>query len=91
MNLSWVTAGFVKDELFAWEGLCKRKTNYKIIHLIIFWIIWKERNNRAFEGKKSDFVTIKNKWLHLFWSIVLGHNLDNIVDFASLVNTLTVL
>lgn len=27
LGMNWVIAGSVKDELWAWEGLCKKKKN----------------------------------------------------------------
>lgn len=41
-----------------------------------------------FEGKEVDFVTINDRWFHYFGSIVLGHNLDSLEDFGSVINIL---
>lgn len=88
LGISWVMADSITSELLAWEGLSSRNKLFKLIPLTIFWVIWKERNKRAFEGKELDFNTIKNNWFHYFGSIVLGHNLDCSKDFAFIVNIL---
>lgn len=89
MGIQWVIAGSIKAELLAWEGLTFKNKCFRLIPLTIFWIVWKERNNRIFEGIERNFVNIKDKWLHLFGSIMLGHNLDSFDDFGLIVNILT--
>lgn len=61
MGVHWAIAGMNKGKLLAWEGFCRKDSSHRLIPLTIFWIIWKERNPRAFEGKELDFVSIKDK------------------------------
>lgn len=60
MWVSWVMAGNVCKELWAWTGFCKKKHLF-FIPLTIFWIVWKERNTRVFEGIETDFVNINDR------------------------------
>lgn len=85
LGISWVIAGSVKSELLAWDGLYKKNKSSRLIPLTIFWVIWKERNNKAFDGKEVNFCNIKNRWFHYFGSILLAHNLDNLDDLGSIV------
>lgn len=48
LGIKWVMAGSVKDELWAWARLCKKKKQLMLIPLTVLWVVWKERNNRAF-------------------------------------------
>lgn len=61
LGISWVMAGSAMNEILAWEGIVGRKKQFRLRPLTIFWVIWKERNNRAFKAKEVDFVTIKDK------------------------------
>lgn len=86
LGISWVIIGSVKGEMLAWEGLRSSNKCHILIPLTILWIIWKERSSRIFEGKETDFGTIKDRWLYFFGSIVLSHNLDSLEDFESIVD-----
>lgn len=89
LGMSWVMAGTNISELLAWESISSQKKKLiRIISLTIFWVIWKEHNNRAFEGEKVDFNTIKDNWFHYFDSTILGHNLDCMDDFGYIVDML---
>lgn len=74
-GVNWVIAGSINNELWAWEGFALNNHVTRLIPLIIFWVMWKEKNNRAFEGIEDTFVNIKDRWLHYFDSTLLGHNL----------------
>lgn len=89
MGIQWVIAGSVKAELLAWESIAAKNKHYRLIPLTIFWVVWKERDNRIFEGLEENFANIKDKSLHLFGSIILGHNLNCLDDFGATVNILT--
>lgn len=51
LGLSWVRNDSISSKLFAWEGFGNNRKKFRLISLTIFWVIWKERNNLAFEGK----------------------------------------
>lgn len=53
---------------------CKNKLA-NVIPLTVFWILWKEKNSRAFEGEKNSFSRLKDRWLNYFGSILLGHDI----------------
>lgn len=42
LGINWIIAGTVEDEIWAWEGLCKKRKFVKLILLTIFWVLWKE-------------------------------------------------
>lgn len=53
-------AGSVSDELCAWAELCKKKSYLMIIPIPVFWVEWKERKTRAFDGVENDFSNIRD-------------------------------
>lgn len=81
-------AGTVKEELLAWEMLSRKNKKFRLIPLTIFWVVWNERNNKAFEGKEDTFGNILNKWFHIFGSIALEHNINHFDDLGLIVNIL---
>lgn len=81
LGLSWVMANTISGELLAWEGLSKRNKFFKLIHLTIFWVIGKERNKLAFDGKELNFNTLKDNWFHYFGSTIIGLDIDSKIDF----------
>lgn len=87
LGIYWVMAYSVYYQLLAWEDLSSNKA-LKLISLTILWVIWKERNNRAFEGVEQDFNSINDKWFHYFGYTVLGHNLECFENLGSIVNIL---
>ena len=56
---SWVARDSIKSHLLAWECLFCRKVKKEEVALVlphvIFWSIWRERNQRAFEGVELLF------------------------------------
>lgn len=56
LGINWVIAGTLREELWAWGNVCKQKKHANLIPLTIFWVLWKERNRRAFEGRSGTFV-----------------------------------
>lgn len=69
-GIKWVIVGSVREDLWAWKGLCKKRTQLKLIPLTIFWVIQKEPNNRVFDGIESELTRIRDRWLHLFGSVM---------------------
>lgn len=74
----------VCSELMAWEGLGSNNNSIRLIPLTIFWVFWKKRNNKAFDGIEFDFNKIKDNWFHYFGSNLLGHNLDCFEDLGQI-------
>ena len=55
-NVDWVISSLVKDTLLSWHDSfvwIKRKKVWKVAFLCIFWTIWRESNQRAFETKNK--------------------------------------
>lgn len=88
MGMRWVMAGNVKNELWAWAGICKKKKHLFFISLTIFWDVWKERNVRVFEEIETDFVNIKNRWFHTFGSTLLDHDILDWDDLGCVIDHL---
>lgn len=70
IRISWIIAGSVKEEIWAWENLCKQQ-NYSFND---FWVIWKKRNNRVIKGIEND---IHKLWIDsfiilskVFWAMI---------------------
>ncbi|KAG5607521.1 hypothetical protein H5410_029013 [Solanum commersonii] len=64
-----VMACTVKKTWYSCELRRRRRRAWDIAPLEIMWIIWKERNRRAFHGVKKDFVHLRNILFSLisFW------------------------
>ena len=69
-DVQWVMNSLVRGLLLSWGGSFvgrKRKKDWKVAALCIFWTIWRERNRRAFENCESLDQTFKRSLLNLFW------------------------
>lgn len=44
----------IKEELWAWEGINKKKKVTRLIPLTVWSIIWKERNGKVSYGIEND-------------------------------------
>lgn len=45
--------------------------------------------SRAFEGIEGEMSTIRDRWLHFFDSLILGHNIYTCEDFGNVIDTIT--
>lgn len=54
LGINWVMAGAVRGEVWAWEGLSIKQSIANLIPLILFWVLWNERNDRAFAGDNVE-------------------------------------
>lgn len=54
------------------------KLGSNILHIdtvrMILWMVWKERNNRAFNDCVRNIKRIRDRWLHNFGTLILGHD-----------------
>lgn len=87
-EINWVMAGSVRDELWAWAGLYKKRTHLLLIPLSIRWVVWKERNASAFDEIERDFVDIRDRWIHTFGFMILDHEINRIDDFRNVIDHL---
>lgn len=69
--------------------ICEKKTYLYLIPLSIFWVIWEERNVRAFGGIEGEILNIRNKWIHVFGSLILSHNINKLENFGNVIDLLT--
>lgn len=75
LGIEWVIAGSVREEIWTWEGLFVKRNITNIISLTVFWINWKEKNRRIFYSAQSSLNRLKNKWIHIFGSVLLSHDI----------------
>lgn len=74
----------MKDELFV-----IRKSISSLFRYLTFLVIWKERNSRAFDRKYGDNVSIRDRWLNIFDSFVLGQDIYRLDNFGNVIDLLT--
>ena len=92
LGLQWVMPYNMKDAYASWILWKVDKSIRKIWRMIpaaIFWSIWKERNNRCFNGISTSLCTLKAQCLvSLFsWHFYANVNsVDNLLDFVSSVS-----
>ncbi|WMV29123.1 hypothetical protein MTR67_022508 [Solanum verrucosum] len=86
----WSMPEHTADLLSCWirrGGSKTQKKWWRIIPHCIWWTIWKERNQRCFEGKQNNIQKIKTNFLGLyyFWckQVVIGDTEDvfNAIDW----------
>lgn len=69
----WSFLGCAKELMLNWKSGARgrRHKAWDVTPLALTWVIWKERNKRAFEGVKISFPQLRNSlWsLIVFWSI----------------------
>jgi len=87
ISISWVQPFEVKDVLVAWRRILKKcwvHGIWKLVHLAIWWCIWKERNRRIFEGQVLSVEDFKLSFLGLLysWSHVVNGSFNlSFLDF----------
>jgi hypothetical protein len=64
-GLCWIMPSIVKDLYASWwtGGRARSAVVWKMVPLCIMWCIWRERNNRCFDGKSRSHEEL----LHLFF------------------------
>lgn len=45
----------------------RRHGTWNVIPLALMWVVWKERNRRAFKGAEMSLVQLRGRILH-FWT-----------------------
>lgn len=65
---------------------CKKQVS-KCYPFDSFLVIWKERNSGAFDSLESSINRLKDRQIHYFGFILLGHDIISDVDFRNLVDT----
>lgn len=88
LGINWVIVGSISEELCARASLCKKKSYLLLIHLSIFWVVWNERNSTAFEGIEKEMGNIRDRWFHIFGSILLDHDINRLDDFENVIDHL---
>ena len=70
-GVPWVFPSSVKETLLGWRGSFvgkKRKAVWQVGLLCLFWVIWKARNNIAFEESVLSIQRLKASFVYLLWS-----------------------
>lgn len=86
MESDWVVAGSAGGEIWAWDGIYVKN---RLLTLTVLWVIWKERNGRAFDSGENSINRLKNKWIQYFSSILFGHYVISDVNFRYVIDMLT--
>ena len=87
-GVSWVLPSSVREALLGWFGPCVGKERKKVwfsAPLCLFWIVWKERNSRAFENEEHSFHMCKSFFLCNLWAWTkgfFGSGPPSVVDFV---------
>ncbi|WMV14448.1 hypothetical protein MTR67_007833 [Solanum verrucosum] len=89
-KIKWTKPRSIIEVLQCWNrdgNAGKNEKRWRIVPACIWWTIWKERNQRCFEGKQNNIQKIKTNCLGLyyFWckQVVIGdtENVFNIIDW----------
>lgn len=92
-GVSWVLTSSVGETLLSWHGSFmsrKRKKVWQVAHLCLFWTMWKERNNRAFDNEEHLDQGIKVAFLSNLWvwgNLYIPFGPSSIVDFVDLMRS----
>ena len=87
----WVFPKSVSETLISWCGTCvgkRRKKAWMAALLTLFWTIWRERNNIAFENREFSAQRMKALFLCNYWSgtnMYLTNRSRSLIDFFDLV------
>lgn len=54
---------------------------WKLVPHVIFWLVWKERTSRIFDGKEKDITHLLNKVHNLFFSWTVQSAQSSRADF----------
>ena len=87
-GMHWVFSVSIKEVLLSWKGARigkKKRKVWRVAPLCLFWVIWKERNRRAFEDCSWTEQRLKNSFLYLWWDWVrlyIGDSATSLVDFV---------
>lgn len=60
-----------------------------LIPMSLMQVVWKERNTRTFNGIENDFNNIKDRWMHNFGFLFLGHDSMDFEDVRMVLDQLT--
>lgn len=39
LGIYWVMAGSMREEIWAWKGICCVKKHFSLIHIATFWVV----------------------------------------------------
>ena len=70
-EVSWVLPSSIREALLGWFRPCVEKERKKVwfsAPLCLFWIVWKEKNNRAFENEEHTIHGCKSFFLCNMWA-----------------------
>ena len=88
-GVNWVFPKSVSETLISWSGSCvgkRRKKAWMAAPLTLFWTIWRERNNIAFENRELSAQRMKALFLCNYWSgtnMYLTNRSRSLVDFLT--------
>ena len=87
VGVQWVFPKTVKEAITSWKGSFvgkKRKKDWKIVPLCIFWFAWKERNHIVFKDGTLAVQRLKLNFVYNMWSwnrVYLGEEASSVIGF----------
>lgn len=86
-NTPLVIPRSMKELMLSWKSGRRRKKQraWNMVLIALMWVVWRERNRRAFEGAESSFLQLKCslRSLVFFWyKQKVPHCIEDWVDFV---------
>lgn len=78
----------IRDEIWAWKGTFDWEKHLGLIIFAIFWVVWKERNRRTFDGVEEGTNKLRERWFLALGFLVIGQPLYSMEDLRELIGTL---
>lgn len=89
LGISWVMVNTGREKVWTWKGVSgRKKKQLGLISLTIFWVVWKERNRRTFQGVEEDIDKVKTRWYQSLGFLVTNNSLYSIEEVGNLVDCL---
>lgn len=60
LGINWAMDDLVRDELWAWKDISNGRKHVNLIPRTKLWVLWKKRNEKAFEEKEADLFRVRD-------------------------------
>jgi hypothetical protein len=85
----WVMPRTVLELLNSWGasiGYGRAKEAWRLVPLCLLWCIWRERNSRLFEDRKTSIVELQKRLLNMLHIWIVPHHCLNDFTFVDFLN-----